>query len=106
MCCFLPFGAKVFLSGGSRAIGHRRGNPSDGRRCAFPSYQTLRATLAGVLGEPRHFTWARYALHALRLLRLSALGELIIGAMMRKLLHVAFGLLKSGKMFDQSLHLA
>ncbi len=46
MCCFLPFGAKVFLSGGSRTIGHRRGNPSDGRRYAFPSYQTLRATLA------------------------------------------------------------
>ena len=38
MCCFLPFGAKVFLSGGSRTIGHRRGNPSDGRRCVFPSY--------------------------------------------------------------------
>ena len=41
--------------------------------------------------------------------RLAASGKapkLMIGAMMRKLLHVAFGVLKSGKMFDQSLHLA
>jgi len=39
--------------------------------------------------------------------RLSARGKppkLIIGAMMRKLLHVAFGVLKSGKPFDPSLH--
>ncbi|MFZ6778729.1 IS110 family transposase, partial [Undibacterium sp. Ji83W] len=31
---------------------------------------------------------------------------LIIGAMMRKLVHVALGVLKSGKPFDASLHLA
>jgi transposase len=30
--------------------------------------------------------------------------KLIIGAMMRKLIHVAFGVLKSGKMFDPALH--
>jgi transposase len=30
--------------------------------------------------------------------------KLIIGAMMRKLIHVAFGVLKSGKPFDSSLH--
>ncbi|MBC3873819.1 IS110 family transposase, partial [Undibacterium sp. LX15W] len=30
----------------------------------------------------------------------------IIGAMMRKLIHVAFGVLKSGKPFDSSLHSA
>lgn len=31
-------------------------------------------------------------------------AKLIIGAMMRKLLHVAFGVLKSGKNFDPALH--
>jgi transposase len=31
-------------------------------------------------------------------------AKLIIGAMMRKLLHVAFGVLKSGKTFDPALH--
>jgi transposase len=31
-------------------------------------------------------------------------AKLIIGAMMRKLLHVAFGVLKSGKKFDPALH--
>ena len=39
--------------------------------------------------------------------RLAASGKpakLIIGAMMRKLLHVAFGVLKSGKNFDPALH--
>lgn len=39
--------------------------------------------------------------------RLAASGKppmLIIGAMMRKLVHVAFGVLKSGKCFDESLH--
>lgn len=39
--------------------------------------------------------------------RLSAAGKcpmLIIGAMMRKLIHVAFGVLKSGKAFDPTLH--
>jgi hypothetical protein len=30
--------------------------------------------------------------------------KLIIGAMMRKLVHVAFGVLKSGKAFDPALH--
>jgi len=29
---------------------------------------------------------------------------LIIGAMMRKLLHVAYGLLKSGQLFNPALH--
>ncbi|MFZ6643933.1 IS110 family transposase, partial [Undibacterium sp. TC4M20W] len=41
--------------------------------------------------------------------RLAAAGKpakLIIGAMMRKLIHVALGVLKSGKPFDASLHLA
>lgn len=41
--------------------------------------------------------------------RLAAHGKppkLIIGAMMRKLVHVAFGVLKSGKPFDQTLHCA
>ncbi len=41
--------------------------------------------------------------------RLLASGKpkmLIIGAMMRKLIHVAFGVLKSGKAFDPALHLA
>lgn len=41
--------------------------------------------------------------------RLAASGKppkLIIGAMMRKLIHVAFGVLKSGKMFDAQLHSA
>jgi transposase len=41
--------------------------------------------------------------------RLAASGKppmLIIGAMMRKLIHVAFGVLKSGKSFNSSLHLA
>jgi transposase len=39
--------------------------------------------------------------------RLAAAGKppkLMIGAMMRKLVHVAFGVLKSGKMFDPALH--
>ncbi|CBJ88213.1 transposase [Xenorhabdus nematophila ATCC 19061] len=39
--------------------------------------------------------------------RLTAAGKapkLIIGAMMRKLIHVAFGVLKTEKSFDQSLH--
>jgi transposase len=39
--------------------------------------------------------------------RLAAAGKppkLIIGAMMRKLIHVAFGVLKSGKNFDPALH--
>lgn len=39
--------------------------------------------------------------------RLAAAGKppkLIIGAMMRKLVHVAFGVLKSGKMFNPALH--
>ena len=39
--------------------------------------------------------------------RLAASGKapkLIIGAMMRKLIHVAFGVLKSGKAFDPTLH--
>jgi len=39
--------------------------------------------------------------------RLAAAGKppkLIIGAMMRKLVHVAFGVLKSGKPFDPTLH--
>jgi transposase len=39
--------------------------------------------------------------------RLAASGKppkLMIGAMMRKLVHVAFGVLKSGKMFDPALH--
>ncbi|HVK54083.1 MAG TPA: IS110 family transposase [Burkholderiales bacterium] len=39
--------------------------------------------------------------------RLAAAGKppkLIIGAMMRKLIHVAFGVLKSGKNFDPTLH--
>lgn len=39
--------------------------------------------------------------------RLAASGKpakLIIGAMMRKLLHVAFGVLRSGKSFDPALH--
>lgn len=39
--------------------------------------------------------------------RFAAAGKppkLIIGAMMRKLIHVAFGVLKSGKMFDPALH--
>lgn len=39
--------------------------------------------------------------------RLAAAGKppkLIIGAMMRKLVHVAFGVLKSGKNFDPALH--
>jgi transposase len=39
--------------------------------------------------------------------RLAASGKppmLIIGAMMRKLIHVAFGILKSGKAFDPALH--
>ncbi len=39
--------------------------------------------------------------------RLAASGKppkLIIGAMMRKLVHVAFGVLKSGKMFNPALH--
>ena len=31
-------------------------------------------------------------------------AKLIIGAMMRKFLHVAFGVLKSGKDFDPALH--
>lgn len=41
--------------------------------------------------------------------RLAATGKpakLIIGAMMRKLIHVAFGVLKSGKPFDPALHFA
>ncbi len=41
--------------------------------------------------------------------RLAASGKppmLIIGAMMRKLIHVAFGVLKSGKRFDPTLHMA
>lgn len=40
--------------------------------------------------------------------RLAASGKppmLIIGAMMRKLIHVAFGVLKSGKKFDPALHM-
>lgn len=41
--------------------------------------------------------------------RLRAAGKpnmVIIGAMMRKLIHVAFGVLRSGKFFDKSLHSA
>jgi len=33
-------------------------------------------------------------------------NKLIIGAMMRKLIHVAFGVLKSAKPFDSAIHLA
>lgn len=40
----------------------------------------------------------------LRLSRAGKPAKLIIGAMMRKLIHVAFGVLKSAKPFDQSLH--
>jgi hypothetical protein len=39
--------------------------------------------------------------------RLAALGKppmLIIGTMMRKIIHVAFGVLKSGRAFDPVLH--
>jgi len=39
--------------------------------------------------------------------RLAAAGKppkLIIGAMMRKLIHVAFGVLKSRQAFDSTLH--
>jgi hypothetical protein len=39
--------------------------------------------------------------------RLAAAGKpprVIIGAMMRKLVHVAFGVLKSGKPFNPELH--
>ena len=39
-----------------------------------------------------------------RLARSGKPPKLIIGAMMRKLLHVAFGVLKSGKKFDPTLH--
>lgn len=39
-----------------------------------------------------------------RLARSGKPPKLIIGAMMRKLLHVAFGVLKSGKKFDSALH--
>ena len=41
--------------------------------------------------------------------RLAAAGKppmVIIGAMMRKLVHVAYGVLKSGKLFDPALHAA
>lgn len=41
--------------------------------------------------------------------RLASAGKpnkLIIGAMMRKLIHVAFGVLKSAKPFDSAIHLA
>ena len=41
--------------------------------------------------------------------RLAASGKapkLIIGAMMRKLVHVAFGVLRSGKPFDSAAHCA
>ncbi|GHU20095.1 IS110 family transposase [Betaproteobacteria bacterium] len=40
----------------------------------------------------------------LRLSRAGKAAKLIIGAMMRKLIHVAFGVLKSAKPFDPSLH--
>jgi len=39
--------------------------------------------------------------------RLQAVGKrplLIIGAVMRKLIHVAFGVLKSGQPFNETLH--
>ena len=39
-----------------------------------------------------------------RLARSGKPAKLIIGAMMRKLLQVAFGVLKSGKNFDPALH--
>jgi hypothetical protein len=39
-----------------------------------------------------------------RLAAASKPPKLIIGAMMRKLVHVAFGVLKSGKTFDPALH--
>ncbi|MHB1403489.1 MAG: transposase, partial [Thiobacillus sp.] len=41
--------------------------------------------------------------------RLTAAGKppmLILGAMMRKLVHVAFGVLKSGKPFNPALHIS
>lgn len=41
--------------------------------------------------------------------RLAAAGKppmVILGAMMRKLVHVAYGVLKSGKPFNPALHLA
>jgi hypothetical protein len=41
--------------------------------------------------------------------RLTAKGKkpmVIIGAMMRKLAHVAFGVIKSGRSFDPALHSA
>ena len=49
-----------------------------------------------------HTTWGKQFRS-----RLAAAGKppmLIIGAMMRKLVHVAFGVLKSGKTFDPALH--
>jgi len=39
-----------------------------------------------------------------RLTGAGKLPKLIIGAMMRKLVHVAFGVLKSGNTFDPALH--
>jgi hypothetical protein len=41
-----------------------------------------------------------------RLSRAGKPNKLIIGAMMRKLIHVAFGVLKSAKPFDSAIHLA
>lgn len=48
-------------------------------------------------------TWGKY-FHA-RLSSAGKAGKLIIGAMMRKLVQVAFGVLRSGKPFDPSLHM-
>jgi transposase len=48
--------------------------------------------------------WGKHFRH--RLATNGKAPKLIIGAMMRKLIHVAFGVLKSGKKFDPHLHLA
>lgn len=58
----------------------------------------------------RHFPLTRFVAllpQSLAPLFLHAAGKppmVIIGAMMRKLIHVAFGVLKSGRPFDATLH--
>ena len=106
MRCFLSFDTKVSLSAGCRTIGIVAGiHPTEGAALFRPTKPCgLRLLYMPAMVACYKTAWGKAFRN-----RLAASGKppkLIIGAMMRKLLHVAFGVLKSGKMFDQRLHLA
>ena len=62
------------------------------------------ATAAHVCMEATGVYWEAVAEYLANEEMTVSVAKLIIGAMMRKLIHVAFGVLKSGKNFDPALH--